>query len=195
MKRILFAAALSVLAFAAGAAAQEKPADYSGTWVLDVSRSKLTMPVDSMTMTVSQSEKEISITTETKRPAPPEGQRPGGGGMGGGRGPGGGRGLMGGDGTTTYSLEKKETSMNIDGPMGSIPVYLKAKAKNGKLELSRNAVFNGPMGEVSMGSKEVWEMSGWHDPDRESRDHHNAGDQLVNSRLYEEIGRDLGVQA
>ncbi len=55
--------------------AQTKTADYSGKWTLDVSASKLDerSRVESMTMTVTQNAKEITVETETKRAAPPEG--------------------------------------------------------------------------------------------------------------------------
>ena len=117
--------------------AQAKP-DYSGTWALDKEKSKLderqAASIESQTLTVGQSEKELKVTVETKRNAPAGGGRPGGG-QGGGRGMGGRMG--GGDGTTTYSLDGKETTFERESPTGKIPVKLKAEfEKNGKLKLA-----------------------------------------------------------
>ena len=165
MKRnFLLAAACSLLVFAMTAAGQDKAVSFSGTWNLDVSKSKLgdRNNIESQVLTVTQTDKDIKIDVATKRAAPPadaaKGDRPGGGRMGGG---GQGRGgFGGGDGTTTYSLDGKETKTDVSGPMGTMPVTLKAKIDGGKLKLSRNSTFNGPNGEVSISSKETWELSG-----------------------------------
>lgn len=157
MRKLLFLTA-AVCLLAVAAFAQDKKADYSGTWSLDVSKSKLderARSIESMTMTVAQTETEISVTTETKRAAPPadapQGGRPGGG-MG--------RGGFGcGDGKTVYRLDGKETRAEIDGPNGKMPLALKANSDEGKLHLSRTSSFNGPMGEISITTKEPWELS------------------------------------
>lgn len=144
---VFFAAAAIV------ASAQNKP-DFSGTWTLDAANSKLDqrMRIESMTLKVSQTDKEISVTTSTKRLPPNDGM---GGGMG--RGMGGG---MGGDGTMVYSLEGKETKVEMEGPMGKMPVSLKASLEtNGTLKLSSTRTFSGPMGEITMTTKETWKLS------------------------------------
>lgn len=165
MKRnFVLAAIFSLFVFALAANAQDKSANFAGTWALDLSKSKLGdhNMIESQTLTVTQTDKDITIVTATKRPPPPTDapqgmDKPAGGHMGGGRMGGGPMG--GGDGTTTYTLDGKETKSEISGPMGSIPVSLKAKVESGKLKLSRSSTFNGPMGEVTMTSKETWELS------------------------------------
>src|SRR5215213_3403579 len=112
MKNILFAAVFCA-AFAIAGFAQAKPTDYSGTWTLDIPQSKLDVRtrIESMTMTVAQTDKELKVTSETKRQAPPADAAAAApaGAPGGGRGAG--RGMGGGDGTVVYSLDGKETTV------------------------------------------------------------------------------------
>jgi hypothetical protein len=157
MKKLIFLTAVFCLA-AMTALAQDKKTDYSGSWTLDVAKSKLDerMRVESMTMTVAQTDKDIKVETATKRLPPPEGA---GGGQGGGRGMGRG-GFGGGDASLVYTLDGKETKIQQDSPMGSIPVTLKAKIEaDGKLKLSSSRTFSGQMGEVTMTTKETWSLS------------------------------------
>ena len=65
-----------------------------------------------------------------------------------------------GDGSVTYSLDGKELKVEMDGPNGKMPVVYKgAAAADGSLTLSNSRTFNGPMGEVSMTTKETWRLS------------------------------------
>lgn len=108
MKRnILFAAILSLFLMAISVSAQ-KATNFSGTWILDVSKSKLgeRVTIESQTLTVTQTDKDIKVATVTKRAAPPAGAPAGGGG---GR-PGGG-GMGGGDNTVSYNLDGKEVTI------------------------------------------------------------------------------------
>lgn len=153
MKKLLFlAAALCVFSTAALA---QKAANYSGTWNLDLAKSKLDdrmRNVESMTWTVAQTDAELKITTATKRQAPPADApaRPGGGmGRGGGFG----------DSTTSYDLSGKESKIEIDGPNGKMPQTLKASPNGGKLQLTRSMTMNTQMGEMTMTTKETWELS------------------------------------
>ena len=164
MKKTIFLAAFVCL-MAISAFAQDKKTDFSGSWTLDVSKSKLDerARIESMTMTVTQTGKDIKVETATKRLPPPEGAGNGQGG-GGGMGNGGGGmrrgGGFGGDSTTVYTLDGKETSIESDGPMGKVPVKLKADLeKDGKLKLSSSRTFNTPNGEISATTKEVWTLS------------------------------------
>lgn len=167
---VMLAAVFSLSVFAFAASAQDKVANFSGTWNLNVGKSKLDerSHIESQTLTVTQTDKDIKVETATKHAPPPaDKEKQDGGGMGGGQRGGGqmggagrrGGGMMGGDGTTTYSLDGKETKTEVSGPMGSMPVSLKGKLKGGKLELTRNSTFSGPMGDVSISSKESWELS------------------------------------
>ncbi len=153
MKKFVFLLA-ALCMFASASFAQK--ANYAGTWTLDTAKSKLDerARVESMTMTVEQTETEIKVTTATKRQAPPADApaRPAGGG-------GGGMGRMGGgDGTTTYDLSGKETKVDIDGPNGKMPQMLKATKDGAKLTLSKSSSFSGPMGDVTITTKETWEL-------------------------------------
>ncbi|MER3431746.1 MAG: hypothetical protein C4325_13500 [Blastocatellia bacterium] len=146
MKKLAYLFVFVALA-ALSVQAQYKP-DFSGKWNLDVANSKLDqrMRIESMTLTVSQTDKELSVTTSTKR-LPPNDT------MGGGRG-------IGGDGTTVYSLDGKETKTEMEGPMGKMPVAIKAKlGADGILKISSTRTFNGPMGEISMTTNETWKLS------------------------------------
>ncbi|QYO65408.1 hypothetical protein [Leptolyngbya sp. 7M] len=139
---------------AISAFSQSGEVDFSGKWSLDIEASKLEARdrIESMTMDVSQSAAEITIGTVTKRAAPPDG------GMG-GRGGGMGMGRPGGDAKLTYSLDGKEKTIDQATPMGSVPVSLKAKMDSGKLKLSQTRTISGPMGEISLTTKEEWSLS------------------------------------
>src|SRR6478735_8472984 len=157
MKRFFFLAAMfaafSIVGFA------QKPTDFSGTWALDVSKSKLDerARIESMTMTVAQTDKELKVTTETKRQAPPADAAGASAGGGGGRGMG--RGFGGGDGTVAYSLDGKETVVEVDGPNGKLPIKYKGSVEAGKANLSSSRTFTGQMGEITVTSKDAWSLS------------------------------------
>ncbi|MGE3467734.1 MAG: hypothetical protein AB7J13_12455, partial [Pyrinomonadaceae bacterium] len=146
-KNFVLAAAITLLATAITVSAQKTP-DFGGKWTLDVAKSKLgdRNMIESQTLAVTQTDKDIKIETATKRTAPPAG-RGGGGRMGGG-----------GDMAVTYSLDGKETKIERQGPQGAIPVMLKGKFDGGKLHLSQSSTFSGPNGEITMTTKETWEL-------------------------------------
>lgn len=156
---ILFAV---VCLFAMSAAAQTKTTDFSGEWTLDASKSKLgeRARIEAMAMKVTQSPKELKVETATRRAAPPQGELVGGnsgGAMPAPRGGMRGGGFGSGDGTITYSLEGKETT--VEGAMGG-QATLKAKfEKDGKLNLSRSQSIESQMGQMNIGLKEIWELS------------------------------------
>lgn len=154
MKKLFFLAAVFCL-LAVSVFAQAKAPNFSGTWTLDTGKSKLDerTRIESMTMTVAQTPADIKVTTETKRPAPPADAPQGGMGRG-GRG-----GMFGGDGTTTYTLDGKETTIQQEGPMGQMPVKLVGKLDAGNLVLSRSMTFNGMNGEMTVSNKETWSLS------------------------------------
>jgi hypothetical protein len=134
-----------------------KSTDFSGKWTLDVGKSKLDerMRIESMTLTVSQKEKELTTESEIKRTPPKDNMTPGGGrgGMGGG--------LAGtGPEKRTYGLDGKETTE--DNTSGGIPSTAKLKAelkKDGTLNLSVTRKFNTPLGEAEAVTKETWSLS------------------------------------
>ena len=164
MKKLLLLVGAVALFSIAGFA--QKAANYAGTWKLDKAQSKLdqrmSAGIDSMTWTVSQTGNELKIVSDVKRAeapmaAPPAGGPPVGG--GGGRGMGRG-GFGGGDGTTVYSLDGKETTGELDGPMGKMPVSYKATtAADGSVVLTSSRTINGPNGEAKVTTKESWKLS------------------------------------
>lgn len=156
MKRIMFAAAACCL-FAFAAFAQKAP-DFSGTWNLDVSKSKLDerARIESLTLSVTQTDKDIKIDSKTARTPRPEGAP---GSMGGGRGMGRGGGFGMGDVSESYTLDGKETKISVEGPNGPMPVVLRAEAEGGKLQLTSSRTFSGQMGEMTATKKEVWALS------------------------------------
>lgn len=163
MKKLLFLTA-AVCLFAISVFAQKT--DFSGTWTLDVSKSKLDerarASIESMTMSVTQTDKELKVATVTKRVAPAAGAPAGtpGSGTGGGGGMGRGGGFGSGDSANTYSLDGKETTVEVDGPNGKIPVKLKATIEaNGTAKLSSSRTFTTQMGDVTASTNESWSLS------------------------------------
>ena len=161
MKKILFLSAM-IAAFAISGFGQTKPTDFSGSWMLDLPKSKVSerMRIESLDMTVTQTDKVLTVASSTKRaPAPanvPAGApSPGSGGGGMGRGAGFG----GGDRTVAYSLDGKETTVEIDGPNGKMPIKHLAKFEGAKVVLSESRTFNGPRGALSATTKEIWSLS------------------------------------
>lgn len=154
MKKLFSLAALCCL-LSVAAFAQKAP-NFSGVWNLDAAKSQLgeRSRVETMVLTVTQTDKDLKVDTATTRKAPPADAPQGA--MG--RGFGGNR-AFGGDGTVVYSLDGKETTVEVDGPNGKIPVKYKAGFEGGKANLSSSRTFTGPMGEITMTTKETWSLS------------------------------------
>lgn len=167
MKKLFFAC-IALCALSVVAAAQS--ASFAGTWELDKSKSKMNERManrlNSQTLTVTQDDKEIKVDRKTDM-APPAGGGPGGGGpggpppgggapggSGGGRGMGGG-GMMGGAPSSTYKLDGSDVVTEM--PNGK--TTSKAKLAGGKLEISSSGTFNTPNGEMTMNSKDTWELA------------------------------------
>ena len=158
-KNFVLAVAVALCAMAISASAQKAPADFTGKWNLDLTKSKLTdrekTSIESMTYTVTQSATDIKVEIATKRAAPPAGA-PAGGPPGGG----GGGGMGGGGGAPapqTFVLGKETT---VDQQMGqnTVPVKMGSKWDGSKLILSTSRTFRGPNGEVTSTTKETWEL-------------------------------------
>lgn len=156
MKRFFFLVAMLAAFSIAGFA--QKATDFSGTWSLDIPKSQLDarMRVDGITMTVAQTDKDLKVTTETKRPAPPADAAPGPNGQTSGRMRNFGG---GGDGTVAYSLDGKENVVEVDGPNGKMPIKYTGAIEGGKANLSSTRTFVGQMGEATITTKDVWTLS------------------------------------
>lgn len=177
MKTKIVLAAILTMVFAAMAFGQKdaaavskmdsKMADYSGTWNMDVSKSKLDerARVESMTMTVLQTVKDIKIESSVKRAPRPEGDNgdggerrgglPNGGGMGGMRRGGG----FGGDSKSVYTLDGKEVVNDMTASAAGKFTYQAKTEKDGKLKLVQTREFESPMGKVSVKTTEMWSLS------------------------------------
>ena len=146
MKKFVFAAAVVMLAMAFTVSAQKAPADYSGTWNLDVAKSSLGQQaamIKSQTVTITQAGTSFKVSTQTERNAPPEGAAGAPGGGGGGRGPGGGG--MGG-GEQSYTLDGKEVSTERQTQNGAITTKTKAEQNGNKVVIT--SVFPTPNGDM-----------------------------------------------
>lgn len=167
MRKLIYAFGLTsalVFALAAHAAAP----NFAGTWTLDKSKSQGLNPrwqnADSVTMNITQTDKEITIeekVTGGGGPGGPGGPPPGGAPAGGapqGGGPGGGGrgGMMGGP--RTYNLDGSETT----GDTGRGKFVRKAiLSSDGKtLELTSKSTFTGQDGnEMTFGSSDKLSLS------------------------------------
>ncbi len=157
MKKTIFLTAMFCLLAISAFAQNKKANDFSGSWSLDASKSKLDerARVESMTLNVSQTEKELKVESATKRAPRPEGEMAGGGQPRGG-GLGGGR--MGGDGTAVYSLDGKETTSEISGGQMTGKAAMKAEFAGDKLKLTTTRKISAQMGEMTLVTKETWEL-------------------------------------
>ncbi|MDX6403030.1 MAG: hypothetical protein QOH70_485 [Blastocatellia bacterium] len=114
MRRLfLIAGLMTALGLAVVAASAFAPANFAGTWSLDKAKSQGLDPrmqnAESVTWTITQDDKQISIDSKVVAGAPAAGAPSGpggGGGMGGGRGPAGPR---------VYSLDGKEATTEAQG--------------------------------------------------------------------------------
>jgi hypothetical protein len=149
MKKLLLSGVIfSVLAFGfwgVSAAAT----NFAGTWVLDKGKSEGLNPgmanAESVTLTVTQDDKELTTKQEVK----------------GGGGPGGGGGGMGmGGQAATYKLDGSETTSEMTGRMTG-KATRKAKWSDGGKMLELNTVINGDMGGNSFTATTVdhWELA------------------------------------
>jgi len=120
---------------------------FAGTWSLDKAKSQnlnqRMQGADSVTWTITQDDKTISIDQKVTGGTPPAGGG-GGGGTGGGGGMGGGRGPAG---PTSYNLDGKEVTTDITGGQMTGKSTLKATWAGSVLELSRKTAFTTPDGE------------------------------------------------
>lgn len=131
-----------IIACALVALAVAPAANFAGTWALDKAKSQglsqRMQGADSVTWTITQDDKTISIEQKVTGGQPPAGGGPGGGGGGGGRGPAG---------PTSYNLDGKEVTTDITGGQATGKSSMKATWAESALELSRKMTFNTPDGE------------------------------------------------
>lgn len=156
MRKIVCALSLTSALLFTVVAHAAAPANFGGSWTLDKSKSQgLSQRVqgaDSVTWTITQSDKEITVEEKVAG-----GQMAGGPGGGPGGGGGGGRGGFGGP--RTFKLDGSETSSD----MGRGKVARKANwSSDGKtLELVSKSTFSGQDGnEITSTSTDKLSLSG-----------------------------------
>lgn len=153
--KIVLMAVFCMILGASAINAQDKTTNFAGNWELDTAKSKMSerTRVESMTLNVAQTEKDLTVETKTKRAERPEGEMRGNGGGGAGRG-----GMMGGGGdmTSVYTLDGKETTVS-GGGTGDAKFKAELK-KDGKLKLVQTRSFETQMGAMSVKNTETWEL-------------------------------------
>jgi hypothetical protein len=157
MKKSIFLMSIFCLSAISAFAQDNKPTDFSGIWTLDAAKSKLDerMRVESMTLNVKQTEKELTVETAIKRAERPEGEMPNGGMRGGGRMGGG---FGGGNGTIIYNLDGKEMTTPVSAGQSDGVATTKAEFEKGKLKVNTNRNISSPMGDFKLTTKEIWEI-------------------------------------
>ena len=148
MKRLFLIAGLAAAFLLLVVAASAQKANFAGTWNLDKSKSQglsqRMQGADSVTWTVTQDDKSISIDQKVTGGQPPAGGGGGGAGGGGAMGGGGGRGP---GGPQSYNLDGKEATSDINFGQATGKLTTKATASGGTLELMRKTTITTPDGD------------------------------------------------
>ncbi len=137
--------------------AQEKMTNFAGSWKLDSSVSNFGERdrIESITMKISQTDKELKVDSDIKRGQLPENVMRRGGGMG-------RSGMVnGGDEnqTVVYNLDGKETKVKTNAGMISGERRFKAKReKEGKLALTQILSFGNQENAREFKVTETWEL-------------------------------------
>jgi hypothetical protein len=152
MRRMfLIAGLLAAFGLAVLAVGAQTHPNFGGTWALDKAKSQglsqRMQGADSVTWTITDDGKTISI--DPKVTGAPAG---GGGGTGGGRGPGGP--------PPVYNLNGTETASDINFGQMTGKATSKATWSGATLELLRKSVVNGPNGEVTNTTSQKLSLSG-----------------------------------
>ena len=160
MRKLLCALSLMsalVITLAVHAAA---PANFAGTWTLDKSKSQGLNPrqqnAESVSLVITQTEKEITLEDKITGGNPPAGGQAGGPPGGGPGGGGGGRG-MGMGGPRTYNLDGSETSSENE--RGKIVRKATVSSDGKTIELSSKSTFSGPNGEITLNTTDKLQLS------------------------------------
>ena len=160
-KNFVLAIAVALCAMAISASAQ-KAGDLSGTWNLDLKGSELGQQaamIKSQTLTITQKEGKLTVSTKTERNAPPADAAGGGAGGAGGQRPAGGGGGMGGGGGAgeqSYTLDGKEVSTERQTQNGAITIKTKAEQSGNKVTITTTSP--GPNGDTV--TKTTYDLSG-----------------------------------
>ncbi len=150
MKKIIVLTTIFCLYFQFAAVVFAAAPNFAGNWELDLGKSKFpaATQIESMTMKVMQTEKELKVESTTKRSQ----NEARGGGM-----------RRGGDGTQTavYNLNGKEATFEINSGAAT-PSKETRKATvtaDGKLSLTAARTFSDGIGSVTVKTNEMWELA------------------------------------
>jgi hypothetical protein len=177
MRKFSIGCTLVLVLLAGGWAVRAASANFSGTWVLDKTKSE-GLPqqwqnLESYTMVVAEDDKQLTVENKIVGGARPSGEpgvaRGENGGMGGGRREagvggqgdrGGRRGLGMGMPAATYRLDGTETKIESAGGRGGAAT-LKGQLKEGGnvLELTATRTFNFQGNETTRTTHERWELA------------------------------------
>ena len=148
MKKKIILTTIVSLFLAAAINAQTAKSNFTGDWELDTVKSTLpeTMKVDSMKLKDSQTDKELTVESVTKRAKAEV--------RGGTKGSGGG-----GAQTVSYNLEGKDTTVDIgSGVMAGKETRKAVATADGKLNLTVTRKFDNEMVGVTVKTNEIWEL-------------------------------------
>jgi TonB family protein len=154
MKKLSILSAFFCLFLAAGAVfAQDKEDNFAGTWELDLNKSRLSerIRVESMTLSVGQSDQEIKVKTIVKRAARPESENISGG-------------LTSGNGMIIYSLIGTSRMGKVVNPENAAETSqsslkpVAALENDGKLKLNSSRQINSEIGLSALKTEEIWEL-------------------------------------
>jgi hypothetical protein len=139
MRRLfLIAGLMTAFGLAVLAASAAAPANFAGTWALDKTKSTglstRLQNAESVTWTITQDDKQISIESKVTGGQPPAGGGGGGGGGGQGRGAGG---------PQTYTLDGKEVTTEAMGGTATMKATWSSDGKTLELSSVRAGSFNG----------------------------------------------------
>ncbi len=179
MKKVSVLWSVFCLLLATGAvSAQDKATNFSGSWEINIAKSKLPerTRIEAMMMIVNQTADELTIETVVKRNAPPEmlaqvdangGMRPDGNraarlAASGGNINNSGGGIANFPGSLTYNLTGNTVETMCDCPAGMPSSVLTLNAnfeKNGALKLNQISKVTGESGESVTKTNDTWELS------------------------------------
>ncbi len=144
MKKIVIFAAILCL-FSISVFSQEK-SNFSGNWILDKSKSKLSehQPIESMKIKATRTATDLNVETELKNAgANPSNENTV---------------RLSNTGAVVYKLDGSETIMEVDSPMGKVPVSRKAEFNSNKIKTLTIRTINTPNGQVNITTAETWEL-------------------------------------
>ena len=120
--------------------------NFSGEWTLNKGKSKLderqSASIESQTLKVEQSNQDVKVTVTTQQTENQNGRRADIGG-----------------GTNTYPLDGKEFNSEHESQIGKVLVKSKGEIKDNKLNLQSIRTISNSMGDITITTKEVWELS------------------------------------